>query len=116
MTIAEFYELIEEDYTSVAGRLHKEEKIRKYLIHFAELDYHDRLNKSFDSGNMEDAYMAATELRDAGGMLGFSKLQLVLQKFCTKCGSDDSEGELSYLKAKAGSEYLKIVDAIEKIK
>ena len=63
MTVKECYEAMGANYDDVAGRLRKDERIRKFLLKLPDDKSYDLLLKSLDERNMEEAFRAAHTIK-----------------------------------------------------
>ena len=74
MTLQEFYASVDESLDEVLNRLHKEERITKYLGLFLQDPSFSNLEKAFEEEDIEQAFRAAHTLKGVAANLGFQKL------------------------------------------
>ena len=74
MTLQEFYASVDESLEDVLARLHKEERISKYLGLFLQDPSFNELEKAFEEEDIEKAFRAAHTLKGVAANLGFQKL------------------------------------------
>ena len=74
MTLQNFYDSIGESLDDVLNRLHKEERITKYLGLFLQDPSFNDLEKAFGEKDAEKAFRAAHTLKGVAANLGFQKL------------------------------------------
>ena len=71
MTLQNFYDSIGESLDDVLNRLHKEERITKYLGLFLQDPSFNDLEKGFAENDIEKAFRAAHTLKGVASNLGF---------------------------------------------
>jgi HPt (histidine-containing phosphotransfer) domain-containing protein len=74
MTLQEFYASVDESLEDVLARLHKEERITKYLGLFLQDPSFNDLEKAFEEEDIEKAFRSAHTLKGVAANLGFQKL------------------------------------------
>lgn len=74
MTLQNFYDSVGESLDEVLNRLHKEERITKYLGLFLQDPSFNDLETAFAEKNIEKAFRAAHTLKGVALNLGFQKL------------------------------------------
>lgn len=74
MTLQNFYDSVGESLNEVLNRLHKEERITKYLGLFLQDPSFNDLETAFAEKDIEKAFRAAHTLKGVALNLGFQKL------------------------------------------
>ena len=74
MTLRDMYDRINGDYDSMFSRLHSDEKIKKFLVKFADSNMDAAVRNALDAGDYETAFREAHTLKGVCANLCFDRL------------------------------------------
>lgn len=80
MTTAECYALIGADYTEVLRRMGNEDRVRRFLLKFAEEPSYGLLCRSVEAGDAKEAFRAAHSIKGVCLNLGLTALYRVRRR------------------------------------
>ena len=75
MTLRDMYDRINGDYDSMFSRLHSDEKIKKFLVKFADSNMDAAVIKALDAGDYETAFREAHTLKGVCANLSLGALE-----------------------------------------
>lgn len=95
MTLNEFYDAVGSDYSEVLNRLNKEERIVKYLLKFASENTLEDFEKSYETGNFEEAFRVVHSMKGMCLNLGLSKLCDISSDVCVDLRNGPPKEDIS---------------------
>lgn len=113
MDVKECYEAMEADYDGVMGRLLKEDRVKKYLLKFAQRDDYQQLELSLKEGRYQDAFRHAHDLKGNGLNLGLVKLYTASDVLCEALrGKDRPDTDITGMVEAVRDAYNNIQEAV----
>lgn len=110
-----FYQIIEGDYEGTISRLLTEERIRKYVLRFLDVEDYKQLIEAYEKQNWEEAFRSVHNLKGVSLNLGFSKLAESSSKLCEALRHGAPTIDTKPLLENVTKDYYKLVDEIKKI-
>lgn len=116
MTVKEFYGYIGVDYENVVSRLRKEERVKKFLMKFADDQSCTMLCDSVKQKNMTEAFRWVHALKGISQDLSFINLYIPASRLSERLQESlEYDKDVEILLSQIQSEYSKIIEAIRKL-
>lgn len=110
-----FYEKIQGDYEGTIARLMTEERIKKYVLRFADTDDYQNMIIELEKENWPDAFRFVHNLKGVSLNLGFSTLAQSSSDFCEEIRNGAPNKDIKPFVEKITKDYNEIVKAIKEI-
>ena len=112
MTTAECYALIGADYTEVLRRMGNEDRVRRFLLKFAEEPSYGLLCRSVEAGDAKEAFRAAHSIKGVCLNLGLTALYRSAGDLCEELRGGAFTDAVPGLLRRVGEDYQKTNDAL----
>lgn len=113
MTLDEFYSLIGPPSRPVIDRLGGEERVRRYVLRFAEDPTYAALREAADRGDGEGSFRAAHTLKGLSATLGLERLNTAAAALTEQLRGGGTPDPL--LLAEVSRAYAEVIETIKKL-
>lgn len=110
-----FYQAIEGDYEGTIARLLTEERIKKYVLRFLNIEDYNNLVSELANENWPEAFRAVHNLKGVSLNLGFSKLAASSSELCEAIRNGAPTIDVKPLMYNVTKDYNKLIEEIKKI-
>ena len=115
MTTAECYALIGADYTEVLRRMGNEDRVRRFLLKFAEEPSYGLLCRSVEAGYAKEAFRAAHSIKGVCLNLGLTALYRSAGDLCEELRGGAFTDAVPGLLRRVGEDYQKTINGIREL-
>lgn len=115
MTVKDFYESVNENYSEVLERIGKEAWIIKYLRKFASDGCFAALSSAIAAKDWSEGFKMSHSLKGLALNLGLNNLSKVSSNLCEEMRNGAPKIDVSDMYIAVKTEYDKIIETIEKI-
>ena len=115
MTLREMYEQFSGDYDSVINRLRDDERVKKFLVRFAEYHYDQLICNALKEEDYETAFREAHNLKGICANLSIDALGKSASDLTEALRGGKPEGDISALVEAMQKDYDKTIEALKEI-
>lgn len=115
MTVREFYVVLNSDYGETLRRLGNEDRIKRFLLKFADDGSFCRLSVALKEENFSEAFLCAHSLKGIAMNLGLTELASKSSELTEALRAKTYREDVPKLYEELQCEYLKTLEALKKL-
>lgn len=115
MTVREFYANLNSDFGETLRRLGNEDRIKRFLLKFADDGSYDRLGAALKEENFSEAFLCAHSLKGIAMNLGLTELASKSSELTEALRAKTYREDVPNLHEDLRCEYLKTLETLQKL-
>ena len=116
MTVRDFYTAIDGDYDGTIANLLSEDRMKKYILKFADTNDYENLLSALDEKRYEDAFRFSHNIKGVCLNLGFSVLAKSGSELCEALRGGTPTAEVPALLEQVTADYHALMDDLARFR